>query len=414
MKRSPLTVIFITVFIDLVSFGIVIPLLPFYAQQFDASGTTIGLLLSVFSLMSFLFMPLWGRISDRYGRRPVLLVTIFCSVIGYIIFANAFALWLLFVARIMSGIGNANISVAQAYISDVTSAKERAKGMGLIGAAFGLGFVFGPLIGGVFSGEAFGAYRFAIPGWIAVGLSLINFFMAYFMLPESLAQTKQDEIKAHHLIDVRGLQRAIKKENLGLLMIFFFIVTIAFSSIYATFPLFIMEEPFRLTSSAMGWFFVEIGIVSVIIQGGLIGRLNHRVGEQRLISFGAIAMAIGFITFPLSAYLPIGGIVLLIISTALISMGSSCLAPTTMGLTSRLADVSEQGSILGIAQSFASLGRMIGPFIGGAAYDYAGHKSPYYFAFVLMAVAAVMAFILKSRDLKLDEAPVAMEPVAEV
>ncbi|NUM79305.1 MFS transporter, partial [bacterium] len=162
MKRSPLFVIFITVFIDLVSFGIVIPLLPFYAQQFGASGITVGLLLSVFSMMTFLFMPVWGKLSDHHGRRPIILITVVGSVIAYILFSTATSLWMLFLSRTLAGIANSNLSVAQAYIADVTKPEERAKGMGLIGSAFGLGFVFGPLISGIFSAEYFGSLKYTL------------------------------------------------------------------------------------------------------------------------------------------------------------------------------------------------------------------------------------------------------------
>lgn len=215
MKRSPLVVIFITVFIDLVSFGIVIPLLPFYAQNFGASGVVIGLLLSVFSLMSFIFMPLWGRLSDRYGRRPILLITIGGSFIAYLLFSTSFSLWMLFLSRILAGISNANISVAQAYISDVTTVENRSKGMGMIGAAFGLGFIFGPLISGVFSTDYFGDMKYALPGYIAAGLCLVNLISAYFLLPESLHADLRTAHSHKMLIDIRELKKSFGHTAIG-------------------------------------------------------------------------------------------------------------------------------------------------------------------------------------------------------
>lgn len=398
MKRSPLVVIFITVFIDLVSFGIVIPLLPFYAQSFGASGVVIGLLLSVFSLMAFLFMPLWGRLSDRYGRRPILLITIGSSVVAYILFSTAFSLWLLFLSRILAGIANANISVAQAYISDVTTVENRSKGMGMIGAAFGLGFIFGPLISGVFSNEYFGDMKYALPGYIAAALCLLNFISAYFLLPESLPKDMR-VMHSHKLIDVQGLKNAIHTPQLGLIIALFAIATVAFSNIYASFPLFIMERPFHLSSAGMGWFFAEIGIFSVIVQGGLIGRLTKMFGERNLVFAGTVMMCIGFIGFPISSVLPAANLLALAFFVAMMAVGSSCMAPTIMSLSSQLADPAEQGSILGIVQSFASLARMLGPMIGGASYDWAGHDMPFFVGFGLMIFAVIIsALILKRHE----------------
>ncbi|KAB2879875.1 MFS transporter [bacterium] len=397
MKRSPLLVVFITVFIDLVSFGIVIPLLPFYAQNFGASGVVIGLLLSVFSLMSFVFMPLWGRLSDRYGRRPILLITIGGSFIAYLIFSAAFSLWMLFLSRILAGIANANISVAQAYISDVTTVENRSKGMGMIGAAFGLGFIFGPLISGVFSADYFGDMKYALPGYIAAGLCLLNFISAYFLLPESLHADLRTTQSDKALIDVKALHRALQTPQLGLIILLLFIATVAFSNIYASFPLFIMEEPFKLSTSGMGWFFAEIGVFSVIVQGGLIGRLTKLFGERNLVFGGATMMCMGFIGFPISSALPVGGLISLGFFVALLAVGSSCMTPTIMSLSSQLADPKEQGSILGIIQSFASLARMLGPAIGGVAYDFAGHDMPYYVAFVLMLFSVGIAATLLRR-----------------
>lgn len=394
MKRSPLFVIFITVFIDLVSFGIVIPLLPFYAQQFGASGITVGLLLSVFSMMTFLFMPVWGKLSDHHGRRPIILITVVGSVIAYILFSTATSLWMLFLSRTLAGIANSNLSVAQAYIADVTKPEERAKGMGLIGSAFGLGFVFGPLISGIFSAEYFGSLKYTLPGWIAAGLSLINLITAFFLLPESLEHDKRTIATARSFFDIKGFKRALQIPQLGIIIILLCIVTVAFSNIFATFPLFVMEPPFGLSSSHTGWFFVEIGIFSAIIQGGLIGRLNRIFGEKKLIVIGVTLMMLGFIGFPISALLGTIGIYGVMAGTAFLSMGSSCLTPSIMSLASQLADPGEQGVILGIVQSFASLARMFGPTLGGVVYDVAGHTTPFYLAAFLMAGSVFLAIRL--------------------
>jgi DHA1 family tetracycline resistance protein-like MFS transporter len=397
VRRSPLFVVFITIFIDLVSFGIVVPLLPFYAQTFGASGITIGLLLSVFSLMNFIASPIWGRFSDKYGRRPILIGTIFCNIIAYILFSTSSSLWMLFAARILSGLAAGNISAAQAYVSDVTAVENRAQGMGMVGAAFGLGFIFGPMIGGVFSHESFGAMRYALPGYIAAGLCSVNLVSAYFFLPESLKPELRNDTHKIKLLNLRALVHALRTPNLSLVIVLFFLVVVAFSSIYTSFPLFVMEKPFNMSSSGMGYFFMEIGVFSVIIQGGLIGRLTGFFGERKLVLIGGVLLTIGFLGFPISSWLPTWNLICLIIATACISIGSSCLTPTIMSLTSQLADPSEQGSILGVTQSFASLARMIGPAVGGFAYDLAGHRSPYYFAFATMLVAMVLIVMLQKR-----------------
>ncbi len=387
MQASPIIIIFITIFIDLVSFGIIIPLLPFFAQQFDASGTTIGALLSIFSLMSFIMMPVWGKLSDWYGRRPIIMITVFISVIAYIVFSFSNSLWMLFLSRILSGIGNANISVAQAAISDATTTENRAKGMGLIGAAFGLGFVFGPLIGGIFSADYFGNLRYTLPGWIAAGLSLLNLILAYFLLPESFNPVRKDD---RPIWDFQIWSEAIQS-NFKWMILLIFIVTIAFSSIFTSFPLFIVEPPFNLTSSGTGMFFMEIGIVSVIIQGGLIGLLSNRFGEKKLIFSGTLIMTLGFLIFPMSAWPPYWNFPILILSTFFIAMGSSCFTPSFMSLVSKRAPSEKQGLYLGVMQGFASLGRVIGPTVGGLAYDHMGHASPYYMAFGTMLLASVIA-----------------------
>lgn len=210
MKRwlTPTAIIFLTVFIDLMGFGIVIPLLPFYAQTLGAGGVEVGLLLSIFSLMTFIFMPLWGRLSDRFGRRPMLLVTIAISTVGYVLFSIAGSFVVLLIARTLAGIGNANLSVAQAYIADITPAEQRSKGMGMIGAAFGLGFVFGPLIGGIFSAEEFGPWKYSLPGWVAAALSLLNFISVMALVKETRHAL---DTKGFPLFDVHGFTKAFRR-----------------------------------------------------------------------------------------------------------------------------------------------------------------------------------------------------------
>lgn len=391
MKRlmTPSAIIFLTVFIDLMGFGIVIPLLPFYAQSLGAGGVEVGLLLSIFSLMTFIFMPVWGRLSDRFGRRPMLLVTIAISTIGYVLFSIAGSFIVLLIARTLAGIGNANLSVAQAYIADITPAEQRSKGMGMIGAAFGLGFVFGPLIGGIFSAEEFGPWKYTLPGWVATALSLLNFISVLALVKET---RHVKDTKEFPLFDVQGFTKAFRPGPLRRSTVLLFVVTVGFSNIFAFFPLFIMEKPFELQSSHTGWFFTEIGLVAALVQGVLIGRLTGMMGETWLVRFGVILMATAFILFLISPELGSLGLAGLIVATGILALGSSCFTPSIMALVSQMVSPDEQGAILGVVQSVASMGRTIGPTLGGVVYDTWGHASPYYVSASLLLVSMIMAW----------------------
>ena len=270
---SPLLVIFVTVFINLLGFGIIIPLLPFYAEHFGASALIVGLLSTSFSLMQFLFAPFWGRLSDRIGRRPVILIGLIGSALWYSLFALATSLTMLFVARCLAGIAGANIPTAQAFIADITTKENRARGMGMIGAAFGLGFVFGPAIGGFLS-----HWGYAAPAWFAAAISFANFVAALFLLPESRSAS-DDREQAGRL---EAFRRALVRPHLPLVLLVYFLVLVAFSSFEATFALF-SERQFGFTSTTIGYMFAWIGVVLATVQGALVGRVAKRVGEQRIV-----------------------------------------------------------------------------------------------------------------------------------
>ncbi len=387
MKKASVITIFITIFIDLISFGIVIPLLPFYGQRFGATGMEIGLLVSVFSFVTFIFMPVLGSLSDQYGRRPVLLVSMLISTAAYILFAFAGSLWMLFLSRFMAGLAHSNLSAAQAYIADITPAHERAKGMGIIGAAFGLGFIFGPMISAFFSADMFGKWQYVLPGLIASGLSLLNFIMAYAFLPESLHEQHRKPAQRFQLFDIQTFLKVIHHPGLRVLVLIFSIATLAYSNIFVTIPLFVSHEPFNLNAAEVSWFFIEIGLISVVVQGLLIGRITGLFGERKLVITGTLGLWIGFMVFPLSSYLPAGQIAGLAAGTALLGFGSSFFTPNIMSMASQSTELNEQGAIMGMIHSLASLARMIGPFIGGMVYDAGGPNSPYYFSVVIMLTA---------------------------
>ena len=374
---SPLVVIFITVFIDLLGFGIIIPLLPFYAESYGASAFTIGLLGTSFSLMQFVFSPIWGRWSDKIGRKPIILLGLMGSCVSYLALALATSLPLIFLARIIGGIAGANIPTAQAYIADVTTPENRARGMGMVGAAFGLGFIFGPAIGGVLSRIGPEA-----PMWFASALCLGNFIAAWFLLPES----RRVSSDTRTLGRLEAFRHALTKPALVLLLVLYFIVTAAFSSFEATFALF-SEARFGFTATSIGFLFAFIGVVLAVVQGVLVHKVVKRVGEARLIPAAilCIAVGVGMVAF-------VWSVPTLLVALGVLAVGMGFNNPSLTSMVSRLSDPDDQGGILGLASSLASLGRVVGPAWGGFLYDSYGMTTPYISASVLMLVAFAVSF----------------------
>ena len=358
MKRSPLVVIFTTVFIDLVGFGIVIPVLPFYAEgtRFNATPRTVGFLFASYSVMQLIFSPVLGRLSDKHGRRPVLLVSIIGTGIGFLFLGFATTLWMLFVGRILDGITGGNISTAQAYIADITTKENRAKGMGLIGAAFGLGFVFGPAIGGVLS-----HWGVEVPFLFAAGLCFLNALLLYFTLPETVTPDHPARISAAGGRGLAQLIESLKNPRLGFVLIIYFLFIVAFSIMTTTFSLFTMFR-FGYDAQHTGYLFAYVGVLAVIVQGGLIGRLVKRFGELPLVIVGALLFAGSLFAVPFVGP-QAGGLLGLLIGGGLFSIGNSLSAPTLTGLASKSVGPAEQGSILGVTQSVASLARAVGPVL---------------------------------------------------
>jgi len=400
--RSPLVIIFFTVFIDLLGFGIIIPLLPFYAETFGATGLTVGLLSASFSLMQFLFAPVWGRLSDRIGRRPVILIGLFGSFVSYLIFGFARSLTLLFVARLCAGIAGANISTAQAFIADTTSPEDRAKGMGLVGAAFGMGFIFGPAVGGFLS-----RWGYATPAFFASALSLANFCAAVFLLPESrTAEARRIGHATAPVGRIEALRRALARPHLPTLLLVYFVVIAAFSGFEATFALF-SERRFKFTASTIGYMFAFVGIVLSIIQGAVVGRTARRLGEQRIVPVAILFLALGLGLIPMSRTVPV-----LTAACGLLAVGMGFNSPSITSLISRLSSRDEQGGVLGVSQSIAALARVLGPAWGGFTYDRFGMAVPYLLASFAMLVACVLS-VIGLRHLQLDR-PSAVGQIANV
>ena len=389
-----LSILFLTVFVDLVGFGIVLPLLPLYADRFGASGTVVGVLVLSYSAAQLLFAPVWGRLSDRYGRRPILIVGLLGSTLSYLIFAYAGSVWVLLLSRVMAGIGGANIPVAQAYIADVTPPERRAANMGLIGAAFGLGFIFGPVIGGLLA-----PISPELPGLAAAGLCGGNVLLALIFLPESLTiRERVRQIRARRVAtgpEARWGWGAVGRSRLAELrlvtknpafvdaLVLFFVFTFAFSIFHPVFPL-LASGRFGLGERAVGWLFAFLGILSVVIQGGLVRILVARMGEVTLIRASAVPFAAGFLIVGLASSLPA-----LLTGLALLALGFGGTLPSLVSLLSRSAPDAIQGGSLGIGQSAGALGRVIGPFVSGVLWDLLGASAPFFVAAGIGAVAGL-------------------------
>lgn len=349
--RLQYVTIFLTIFIDILGFGIVIPVLPLYAEHFGARAWEIGALVGVFSLMQFFFAPVWGRISDRVGRKPVLLIGMVGTVLGYLVMGFAGSVLFLFLGRLIDGIAGANIGAAQAYLADISPPEKRARAMGLLGAAFGLGFVFGPALGG----WASGTFHYSTPMFIAAGLAAINALFVQFVLPESLREPGRGAGRA----GLGELLRWVDRRAYLASLVSYFVVIAGFSMMTTVFALYLLHR-FDLDVTATGLILAGVGVIGVVIQGGLIGRLSERYGEGRLAIAGALLMSLGLFVLAWGSSVPImlGG-------TVLVGAGNSLLMPSLSSLASRSAHPDWQGQALGILQSAGSLARFAGPVLAG-------------------------------------------------
>ncbi|MEX0936129.1 MAG: MFS transporter [Gemmatimonadota bacterium] len=395
-----LGILFLTVFVDLVGFGIVLPLLPLYADRFGASGTEIGILVLSYSAAQLLLAPIWGQLSDRFGRRPILIIGLVGSALSYLVFAYAGSLLVLLLSRIMAGVGGANIPVAQAYIADITPPHRRAGNMGLIGAAFGLGFIFGPAIGGLLAPVAP-----ELPGLTAAGLCLSNALLAVFLLPESLSPSER-EARAARATDMQpglaltsragGIRSRLEDLRVTLrspqffhVVVMSFIFTTAFSIMHPTFPLFAAQR-FGLDARAVGWLFAFTGVVSAVMQGGLVRLIVARTGEVTLIRLSAVPFVAGFLVMAVAGSVP-----MLLLGLGLLAMGFGGTLPSLVSLLSQHAPDEVQGGSLGIGQSAGAMARIVGPFMAGVIWDTMGMSWPYFVAAAIGAVAGLWGLRLQ-------------------
>ena len=388
--KPSLLVIFLTVFIDLIGFGIVLPLLPVFSRDFGANGFMIGLIMASYSIMQFVFAPWWGRLSDRIGRRPVLLISTAGAAFSYALFAIACgfagstAIALLLLSRALAGISGANITVAQAYIADITPPEKRSAKMGLIGMAFGLGFIFGPAIGAI----AFKVVGITGPGWVAAAFCAANLVLAYIVLREShtpgqLATTSR----------AARFSTVMAHPKLSLLVTIFFLATFAFTCFETTIGLLVTRN-FGLDLKAddnakavVGYLFAYCGIIGAVIQGAAIGRLVRKMGEPRLITLSLVLSAISLALLPFVR----GDWMTLLLVLALLSIGSSLTRPPVFGLISILTPPQEQGAVIGVAQSAGSLARIVGPIFAATLFD-ARPAIPYLTCAVICLGAGALAW----------------------
>ena len=407
MDKKRLFSILLVVFIDLLGFSLILPLLPYYAETFNASKFQTGLLIAVYALMQLIGAPILGRLSDRFGRRPVLLVSIFGTFLGFLLLGFANTLWILFAARIIDGITGGNLSVAQAYISDVTDAQNRAKGLGLIGAAFGLGFIIGPVTGGLLS-----QFSYNVPAFVAAGLALINFILIYAWLPESLTAEKRQQIGEQKKVPVTlgALVTALKRPFTGSLLITRFFFGLAFAIFQSIFSLYALAK-FNLSARDTGFVLTYVGVLSVIVQGFLVGKLTARFREDILITAAVAMMAISMLGW---AWAPSVFWLMVVLTPTSLSGGllNTLLSST---LTKAVAP-HEIGGILGLSASVESSTRIIAPILGGALLEKVGVWSPGVFGTVVMISVTIYVFakihnhpiVLQMREQKLAPVPVAV------
>ena len=398
-------ILFLIVFIDLVGFGIVIPLLPFYGEYFQADPFTVALMMATFSLGQFVAAPFWGRLSDTIGRRPVLIVSLLGAVLAYIWMGFATTLWMLFAACLVGGLMAGNISAAFAYIADITTPENRAKGMGVVGAAFGLGFIFGPAIGGILAGPDPLNADYQTPAFVAAGLSFLAFVLTIVLLKESLSP----EIRAKRTAQPRKsriaqLAESVKSPGVGLLILLSFLATFVFAGMETTFAMW-SRRTLGWGPEQNGYLFAFIGLIAALLQGGAVGRLAKRFGEANLIVQGALALALGMVLIPFCT--SPGPLVAAMVIAA---YGFSVINPALNSLISLRTDAANQGQTMGVARSATTLARVVGPAWAGILFAQLGKEWPYYAGTVVMLVVAAMALKAMKENQQAKEAALSKAP----
>ena len=389
-RGSPLVFLFGTVFVDMVGYGLVVPLLPFYTRQHAAGAALVGVLGSLYAAMQFVCGPFLGGLSDRVGRRPVLILCLLGASFAYLLLGLAETLVLLFAAVVLAGAASGTLATAQAYIADSTPPEHRARGLRLIGAAFGLGLMAGPALGGLLS-----LYSLQTPAFAASALALANATFGLLILPESLPPKLRMPTPILHLNPVSQLRGILGLAGIRGLLLTVFLLNLSFAGLLVNFPLF-SNARFGWGATANAFFFAFVGVCAVLTQGVLIGRLQPRLGEERLLLFGLSLMALGL---GLVALVPFGPLLYPVVGV--LALGAGLAIPALMALISRRVSGRDEGRLMGGMQAILSLTLIVGPVISGLAFDYLGVPAPYWIGALLaaLALAVAVAALLPNRRL---------------
>ena len=406
MIRSPLFLMALTIFIDFTGFGLVIPLLPFWAEHLGAGPLGVGLILTTYALAQFVCTPVLGALSDRYGRKRIIFISLCIEVIAFALTALANSLPMLLVARVISGIGASNIGSAQAVVSDVTPPEKRAAGMGMIGAAIGMGFVVGPALGGLFS-----SYGAELPFWIALGMALVNALLVLFLLPET--RKKQEQASEHKsegpITLFSGWGKVVRHKAIFSLVLVNLLYTLAFTGMETVFPL-LTQKNFGWNATQNGYVFTYVGILIVLMQGGLVRQLVKRWGERNLMLFGLVLLGLGLLMLIWSTNLAF-----MLVAVGILSIGDGAVTPTSSAVLSLISPTDEQGEILGFAQGMGGLGRTIGPLVAGTLFSI-GPGMPFLAGglFALLAILVTLPVMTKiQRSIELHKQETGSEVVGK-
>jgi DHA1 family tetracycline resistance protein-like MFS transporter len=371
----PLLIIFLTIFVNLIGFGIIVPLLPFYAETFGASPFAIGLLFAVFSLCQLFAAPVLGEWSDRYGRRPILILSLAGTVVSFVMMALANSFAMLFFARVVDGLSGGNISTARAYVADVTPPKDRARAYGLIGVAFGLGFILGPALSGLLAGVSITA-----PIWAAAGITVIAMVMAWLWLPETVHRTYAGTGSPFH-----NLAAMMKRPNLRRVLAIDFVYWFAFAVFQTTFALFASRR-FNFDVSQTGYYFAVFGLLGAIVQGVMIHPIVNRLGDKPAFMLGLVFTAVGLVATALTY-----SVTVFTLTLVPLALGIGIGHPTMTSLVSRAGQGDEQGRVQGAASAVESLGRTLGPVWGSASLQRFGEAVPYISAAAFLLITLMLS-----------------------
>src|SRR5581483_2331360 len=391
LRRTSLLVLFLTVFIDLIGFGMVIPFLSFYAREYGATGAAVGAVVGIYSIMQFFFAPVWGRWSDHIGRRPVILISVTTSCVGYLLFAFSRSYRMLFLSRVIAGAGGANIGTAQAYIADSTTPENRAKGMGLIGAAFGMGFILGPPLAGMLAyvGTSHGLAGNLLPGLMASGTSFVALVIALVALGESKAPGAPVRSAIPPQFDKRIWSEVGHQKILALIIATLFLTLLSVAGMEVSVTLHARDR-FHFTPKQLAWFFLFMGVIVAMIQGGLIGRMARAFGERTLVAIGTASFTIGLVLAPGIYRVP-----LLYLVAFFLAIGQGLCYPSLTSMVTRVTTQEETGSMLGIAAAVGSLARFLGPIVMGSLYDMAKAQGAFFGGAVLTAAGFCLALAMR-------------------